>query len=415
MLTLLRLSWLSLRRDRVAWLLSFVVPVVFFSVFAVVFGGGSKDGLPPVGVAVVDEDRSEVSTRLVAALGREPGLAVVARKKVDGGEVALDRGDAEGMVRGGKLPAAVILPRGLGASLARFDGTGPAVEVLADSSNPVAAQVVAGLLQKVVMTGAPEALVRGGIGQLERHAGGLTPAQRRVVVEKSAAKDEGGGAAGAFGLVPVKVVDVVGGSKANPVVAFYAAATAVMFLLFSCANGGGGSLLQEVDSGTLDRLLSSRLGMTQLLLGKWLWLTLVGVAQVTVMFVWGALAFRVELAGHLAGFAVMAVTTAAAAAGFGLVLGTVCRSREQLGGVSTTVILIMSAVGGSMFPRFLMSDTLRKVGLLTFNAWALDGFQKVFWYEAPAWQLWPQAGVLAALAAVFLTAARLLARRWESA
>ena len=42
----------------------------------------------------------------------------------------------------------------------------------------------------------------------------------------------------------------------------------------------------------------------------------------------------------------------------------------------------MSALGGSMFPRFLMSETMQKVGLLTFNAWALDGYLKVFWRKA---------------------------------
>ena len=43
----------------------------------------------------------------------------------------------------------------------------------------------------------------------------------------------------------------------------------------------------------------------------------------------------------------------------------------------------MSALGGSMFPRFLMSENMQKVGLLTFNAWALDGYLKVFWRDAP--------------------------------
>jgi ABC-2 type transport system permease protein len=75
----------------------------------------------------------------------------------------------------------------------------------------------------------------------------------------------------------------------------------------------------------------------------------------------------------------------------------------------------MSALGGSMFPRFLMTETMQKVGLVTFNAWALDGYLKVFWRDAPIWQLWPQVGVLLSLAAVFLVVARLLARRWETA
>ena len=55
----------------------------------------------------------------------------------------------------------------------------------------------------------------------------------------------------------------------------------------------------------------------------------------------------------------------------------------------------MSALGGSMFPRFLMSETMQRIGLVTFNAWALDGYLKVFWRDAPIWELWPQVAVLA--------------------
>jgi ABC-2 type transport system permease protein len=91
------------------------------------------------------------------------------------------------------------------------------------------------------------------------------------------------------------------------------------------------------------------------------------------------------------------------------------RTRAQLSGLGTILILTMSAMGGSMFPRFLMSETMQKVGLVTFNAWALDGYLKVFWRDAPVWQLWPQVLVLALLAAVFLTLARVFARRWEVA
>jgi ABC-2 type transport system permease protein len=221
-------------------------------------------------------------------------------------------------------------------------------------------------------------------------------------------------AAPAGQLLNIHVVDVLGQTKANPVVSFYAAATAVMFLLFSCAQGAGGSMIEEADSGTLDRLLSSHLSMTQLLTGKWVSFLLLGVIQVSVMFLWGWLVFRVELWSHLAGFVTMTVVTSAAAAAFGLLLGTLCRTHGQLTGMSTTVILLMSAVGGSMFPRFAMSEELQKAGLFTFNAWALDGYQKVFWRDEATWELWPQVLVLVALTAVFLVAARALARRWET-
>ena len=136
--------------------------------------------------------------------------------------------------------------------------------------------------------------------------------------------------------------------------------------------------------------------------------------QIALMFTWGAVLFKLDFAGHLLGFFVLTPVTAAAAASFGLVLAAACRSRRQLGGVSTAVILTMSAVGGSMFPRFLMSETMQRIGLLTFNAWALDGYVKIFWRDAPVSALAPQLAVLAGLAAAFFAIARRLARRWET-
>jgi ABC-2 type transport system permease protein len=180
-------------------------------------------------------------------------------------------------------------------------------------------------------------------------------------------------------------------------------------------SGASGSLLDETDSGTLDRVLSTQMGMTGLLIAKWLFIASLGAMQLTVMFLWGRLAFGVDLFHHLPGFVVMTVCTAAAASAFGLLLATLAKTRAQLSGIGTILILTMSALGGSMFPRFLMSESMQKLGLLTFNAWALDGYLKVFWRDAPVRDLWPQVLVLTAIAAVLLSLARLFARRWETA
>src|SRR5262249_49824065 len=166
---------------------------------------------------------------------------------------------------------------------------------------------------------------------------------------------------------------------------------------------------------TLERLLTSNVGMTGVLAGKWLYVTLLGMLQISVMFLWGAFAFRLDFFDHLPGFLVMTAATAAAAAGFGLVLATLCRTRAQLGALSTILVLVQSALGGSMFPRFLMSEGMQKMGLFTFNAWALDGYIKVFWRNAPIVELWPQVLALMLIMTAFLVIARLLARRWEAA
>jgi ABC-2 type transport system permease protein len=76
-------------------------------------------------------------------------------------------------------------------------------------------------------------------------------------------------------------------------------------------------------------------------------------------FLWGALVFHLDLMGHLPGFIAMTVPTAAATGAFGLVLAALSKSREQLSGFSTILILVMSALGGSMLPRFLMRRVCR--------------------------------------------------------
>ena len=59
----------------------------------------------------------------------------------------------------------------------------------------------------------------------------------------------------------------------------------------------------------------------------------------------------------------MTIVDGGAAAALGLVLATLARTRAQLSGFSTILILTMSALGGSMFPRFLMSETMQRIGL----------------------------------------------------
>jgi ABC-2 type transport system permease protein len=318
---------------------------------------------------------------------------------------------------------AIVLPRGLGAAAAAFGRAtdAPHVQLLADVSDRIAPQVVNGLLQKVAMTSAPDIMVQGGITQFERYAGALTPEQRsavnawlpRLKPSNNPTQASSTASDGVFGL-SIDTVDVMRKGNRESLISFYAAGIGVMFLLFSI-SGASGALLDEVDSGTLDRVLSTRVGMSGLLAGKWAFLTLMGMSQLTLMFVWGRIAFGLDLFRHLPGFFVMTAFTAAAAAGFGLLLATAARTRAQLSGMATIIILIMSSLGGSMFPRFLMSETMQKMGLVTFNAWALDGYLKVFWRNAPIPALWPQLLVLTGLTIAFLACARTLARRWETA
>ena len=409
---LTRVSWTNLSRDRAAQVLVFVLPVAFFSIFAVIFGG--RDGSSGTGrlpVIVVDESHTDKSRALVEALRADSSLRVILRDKAaagaggarEGGSGAggagtsdtaaasrITRARAEAMVREGDASVAMVLPAGIDTSLSRFDGRGEKVLLLTDPSDPIAPRMAVGLLQRAVLT-ASRASASEFLGA---DAGKPAPVED---------------------LMPARteIREVVGRRQEHSMIAFYAAGIAVMFMMFS-ASSAGGVLIEETESGTLERVLSTGIGMTELLGSKWLYVTLLGLAQLAVMFAWARLVFGLDVTSHLGGLAVMSVFTAMCTAAFGLVLATIARTRQQLVGLANIVVLSLSAVGGSMFPRFLMSEALQKASLVGFNAWALDGFVKVFWREAPIVALAPQVGALAGFTVLFLLLARRFARRWET-
>ena len=413
----------NLRHDRAAFVLAFILPIVFFSIFASIFGRSTgRSTTARIHVAVVDEDQSPSSRRFLTALRAESALKVQEGPDArSGAPTPYTAATAEAAVRAGELPVALIVPKGFGQGAIRF---GPATDraklaLLSDPSDPIAPQVLAGLLLKVAMTAMPDAMARGGIEALDRRGGHLTDEQRRNLEEnvrrlgEAPVASAAGGSDQGSGLVDVTRRDVLGQKKGNPMIAFYAAGLGVMFLLFSAA-GAGGALIEEAESGTLDRILSTQVTMSRLLAGKLVYLAGIAAAQLTVMFLWGALVFGLSMRGHWTGFFIMTVATALAASTFGLLLAALSRSRMQLVALSNLTVLAMSVVGGSMFPRFMMPEIMQKIGLLTLNAWAIDGFQKVFWREEPLTHLWPQVLVLTAISLVFFALARRIARRWEA-
>jgi ABC-2 type transport system permease protein len=196
--------------------------------------------------------------------------------------------------------------------------------------------------------------------------------------------------------IPVTTRDVVGENKNNKMVSFYAAAIGVMFLLFT-ASGAGGSLLDEAESGTLDRVLSSRVTMGTLLAGKLCYCVLLAFAQLVLMFTWAWLVFKVDFIAH------------SRLCGHGTLDG-VCRGSfrhaagQHLPHARATGPSLDAGDPAHVLDRRKHVPALFHVGsdaeggLLTINAWAIDGFTKVFWRDEPVSHLWPQVLVLLAAA-----------------
>ena len=174
-------------------------------------------------------------------------------------------------MQGGDLPVAIVIPAGLGAAFATaaLPAAGRPIQLLADVSDPIAPQMVYGLLQKVTMTAAPDLLMQGGLRQFEKYAGRVDAAaarRRRCVAAAAAAsrpaarRTDGAGTGGAMPMgVGVETVDVMRTDKRARIADLVLRGRhrrdvpAVLVV-----GGAGGTLLDEVESGTLERLLSTQ-------------------------------------------------------------------------------------------------------------------------------------------------------------
>jgi ABC-type multidrug transport system permease subunit len=333
--------------------------------------------------------------------------------------------------------AAIVLPKGMGIS---FTGDHlPVVQVLVDPSNPIAGTMVPGLLQQAAMIGMRSDMIRSGMNQLEFWSGELTPKQREAMdrietlmsqeTDTDAGTDtEASGAASTHGmLLPVNVEDAAArdtGGAARSMTVYYAAGIGVMFLLFSLA-GASGAILDDKEAGILDRMFFTPLGISRLIIANWMWLTILAVNSMIILFVFATLVFEFGpwTWPRLIAWLVLTIIASSAAAALAMLLAAICTTRAQLGGISTIVILAMSAVGGSMIPRFIMPPAILDISwYVSFNAWAVEGYLDIFWYTPQEAifatifsRLAPILGVLIGMTVVFLIIARLLARRWEQA
>jgi ABC-2 type transport system permease protein len=273
--------------------------------------------------------------------------------------------------------------------------------------------VLTGRLQQAYATALPELLVGGVVDLVESQFTEFDERQHEDIRDGLAEMRDNARRGGPSGWSLADIFEeqpVSGRPAATNHVAYYAGAIAFMFLLLSAAQGAL-TLLDERENGVLDRIITGPGGIGVAINGKFLWLAVQGLAQTVVIFTVAWVAYDVDvLAGPLA-WLVVAVLSSCAASGIALLLVTACRSRAQAQTLSTAVILVMSAVGGSMVPRFFMPGWLQNIGWLTPNTWVLEAYSGVLSRGESIAALAFPCLMLALTGAATLLSAHVLARR----
>ena len=391
--------------DRRAVIVGVVVPILIAAFFGYVFGGsGQSENQGKIPIAVVDEDQSSVSRAITSDLATDPLLQIS----------AMDRAAAREQVKSGKQNAAAVFPEGFGEQTTRSLFTGankPQVELLVDPSQTTSARVIAGLLAQYSMQEISTEAFSGTYGReaidntLEKlDKLELTPNRADLKTLLSAARrlnDQANSGAGSdratgagasdgdkhrFGLsIPYTVASTPVTARDNAPYNSYAhsfAGMAVQFILFAGIDAGVVLLLTR-QRGIWQRLRSAPLRRSEFILARALATTLIGLFQITLIYLAAMLVFNVRIEGSWAGFITVGISFCLLNATFGLMLATLGRSASTTRGLATMATLLLVMIGGAWVPAFVFPGWLQNASRYLPTRWAVDGLDGATWRGLP--------------------------------
>jgi ABC-2 type transport system permease protein len=339
------------------------------------------------------------------ALGSDPDCAPVLLQSVSGeeaeGTAACDEKVARAMLQRSWRPAALIIPPGFSDAVSA--GEQVQVELLYDPvGDSIAMQQVEGVVKGATIKVSLQNQVGRGLSQLNDLAILAPPEVRQSVSEQSvqppARRDP------AIRLVkraPENYQENRTPDTYQQTIPGYT----VMFVFFIVTTMSA-SIRQEKVHGTFRRLLSTPVSRAELLGGKMLATMLVGLGQVLLLFLVGAVFFRLGLGKDPLAFLLLTIVLVATAASIGLAISA---SRGRLAGVGA-MLIIAAALGGCLFPLDLMPPFLRSLSYFVPHSWALMGYQNLMVRGQGLPEVLPQIGALMAFALLFFAFA---VRRFE--
>jgi ABC-type multidrug transport system permease subunit len=364
-----------IRHDKRAVILTLLVPIALISLFAFAFGGaGGSNDANPISIYISDQDSTDMSKDVISKLDT--------LKSLDIKLLPLDIAK-EGVKKGNRV-AVLAIYKGFKDSVE--NGKNYPLELFYDQSR----QIEAGLLQQVLFSHLMGIVGTKGVKSrinkmIDEENPGLSMKELSDIHEKvdsQVSKFESSDKNPERGFMGIKTTAMFAKSDNNLGLVQAVAGVAIMMLLFS-VTGMGSGMLTEKEEGTLKKLLYSPINPSAILFGKMIFTIIVSIIQLSVMFLFAWLAFGLNIFIDIPSLVIMILATAFACASFGIFIASIAKTRKQVESYSTLVILIMSAIGGSMVPIFIMPAIMQKIAIFSVNYWGIQGFYDIFWRHLP--------------------------------
>lgn len=367
-------------KDKRSVLLTFLLPIVLISLFAFAFGGVGGDNQPnPVKLLVSDLDNSVISKKIIKALDSLDGLTLIVS----------DLDKSKILVAKGKYAGVLVFQKGFETKL----GTDNSLELIYDKVREMEIGMLQPVLIKTLMQFVGKQQINKQMSSFfDKSFPNMTKNMRNKIAHQVLNNETDNNSINVESTI--KMTSITSKKKDTNIGLIQAVAgTAILMLLFSVA-GLGTSILEEKENGTIKRLLFSPINGTTILYGKMLFAFFIALLQLSLMFIFAWLVFKLDIFTNIPALILMIIATSFAVSSFGIFLASISKTRKQSESLSTLIILIMSAVGGSMIPLFIMPAIMQKIAVLSLNYWGIQGFYDIFWRNLPLQNILPRIFVL---------------------
>jgi ABC-2 type transport system permease protein len=159
----------------------------------------------------------------------------------------------------------------------------------------------------------------------------------------------------------------------------------ILFAMFFIVIPLAGSIINEKQQGTKDRLLTLPVSGITFLSGKIVVYLLVCIMQFFVMVLIGKFLFPLisklpSLSLDVNWLALMTAVIASglAATGFGLLTGTLSSTYGQAATLGSVMVVILAVLGGIFVPSYMMPHIISKISIISPLRWGTDAFFNIF-------------------------------------
>ena len=331
------------------------------------FSGSAQLGISQIPLAIVNQDSGELGQVL------EDVFTSVELKELISTQILTDPAEARALVDADKLAAAIVVPEGFSQSIFSPDSGGDvvAVEFYQNPTRPTSTGIARSILESF-LNQVEIGKVSGTLIVSQLLTSGAIQPQEAALMGAEVGREVVGNTSGSASI-KLDANTVEGSGAKFDILAYLAPGMAMLFLMYTVSFGGR-SLLVESRAGTLARMLISPTNPGFVLGGKGFGIFLTAAVQLVILIGGTSLLFRLSW-GDGKAVALLILAAAFGASGWGILMASVLKTPGQVAVTGSAVALLFGVLGGSFFDLSMLPEWVRKVGMLTPNSWANEGFR----------------------------------------